>query len=1511
MKKLLSFLLIFLLISNMFVFEVFASTQIDLSIYSIKRNGWDAHNIDIEVYPWDTLSFLISWKNRWDTITNVEWNFTFSSNNFSYINKETVDFYKNWYVETENIPTSLFNPPIDNIIPMTSEAIANDILDLYYFDLVINQDVSDNVITTSAKITSLEWNSNTLSRNIFINSNPHIVDYYFEKAWSKITQFSRWGEQIDFLIKVKDYNWCENIDNWTVSANLSSLWLWSNELLSFLSCDTWTKTAIFKKSAISTLVFPTTLSFDYSNFSATDESWNVNKPNDSQTSFDNEDKKDSISLVISSAWTPDLSYTIDDDYIWSSSNNISVLSYIWNQNWDLKISLWSDSSCNWWTTLYDWTNYLANTNINSNINASDLSEWINNIFLCLKNDENIIWTTNLNITKDITSPLISSVRVTPVNIVLEDSLASFICSEGWNFRIEKWGNWILDSWTILSSWSVTSLIEQSQIVSNSDLWLNDNTIYIYCIDEAWNSVSQEMTINKTTPPPSFAAENVSFLDNDIDYDWLDWRDIYFSWDNNLGLNYDYFGSYVLYVLPDNIPFDTVTQQNISIITDASINSFTWTTLITKDSLGNDFVSESNYKMCILINWTNWLLWTEKCSSSTVLTSDDASHANILSAKFTSDTNLEITTDVVLDSNKSVHKPDFISFDFNWSTVTWKTVSSIDSKKINIEIDSLSSISAVWTNLIVLTWALRASTGWFNDLINFSNITDWQTPIISTPINNTSSIYNNFFNWIINLAYAFQEEMLTSFTKFEITRIWWNLDSNIYYSQITWPNLYTWNHNSDIDLSSLNLIDWVYYQIKLLWKDLAWNYNTSGVLSNIKYDSVWPDIIIQNITSLYSTLTPELSWNIPLDNNWNGSWIKEYKLDVFNWNDCTWDINNSYTVNTNSKVIDAVINIADYSWEVVAIDNIWNTWIKSICSNFRVDTSVPVFSDFEIKDTILNSSIYISNTNPIEIKSTITDTDKDHIWLDISMITWNTDNNYESCANPSAWITCDYVWNVVTYNFNAWNSLVDWTKQVIFNAQNTSWWNDVQQIISTTSDSNSPTIDLWAFISPTWIVWWTWTTVTWDNSKIYDTIWLDYLQVEYSTWAWTWNMIWTWSNIWYMDWNLIDVASWVDYKIKITAFDKAWNNSETISSIFEVDRTNPVVPDDTITYPVWWEILGWLWTIVITWDNSLITDNILAVNPISLFYSIDGWSSWNLIWENLANNWSYSWTHWNLNSQDVLLKITAFDSVWNFESSEINNTFTIDTISPVLNFDFSSTPVNWKYINNSWFDVLWSNFDIHDLSTSYSLIDLTSWEYFNWTSFTWTTEIFNQICLDTQSIWSNENCNLISFTLVQWIIDSHNYRFKLKSIDEAWNETFSIPLDYIWDTINPNISILTSSWTYFKDSILIEWNSSDLWSWISSVKIQIKKWNDYWDGNDFVNSIQTLNTNSVNNFSTWSYNFNYNWDDWEYLVTSIAYDKSFKVNNISEQSIIVNKDTTAPEITWGANIFTSPLLNDIS
>jgi hypothetical protein len=80
---------------------------------------------------------------------------------------------------------------------------------------------------------------------------------------------------------------------------------------------------------------------------------------------------------------------------------------------------------------------------------------------------------------------------------------------------------------------------------------------------------------------------------------------------------------------------------------------------------------------------------------------------------------------------------------------------------------------------------------------------------------------------------------------------------------------------------------------------------------------------------------------------------------------------------------------------------------------------------------------LKQSNPIELKSTITDTDINHIWADISMITGDSNHTNELCSSPSSGVTCTFSSDIVTYSFTASPSLTDGVKQVSITAQNTS------------------------------------------------------------------------------------------------------------------------------------------------------------------------------------------------------------------------------------------------------------------------------------------------------------------------------------------------------------------------------------------------------------------------------------------------------------------------------------------
>jgi len=1507
MKYFFHLLVLFLVFFN--TLNTFWATFLQLSTFSIKTNWWPAISWDIEVNPWNKLSILISWDNKWTFTTNVSNKFTFSSNQITYLNPGAISSYKNWILESSNIPTSSFNPPTINSALLSTGSILWDILDLYYLDLKVNQNTTDtSMVIWSQLVSDLYAWSNLINRTIYINSRPHIIDYYFEKAWVVVNQLKTgWSDSVDLTVKVKDYNGCINIDNANITANLSSLGLTSSEALSFVSCNS--NIAIYKKSQITTLSAIKGNSFTFSDFSAIDEDWHTMLPNDPNTLFDNEDKKTSLFLDVVSPWTPIVNINTNiDTYIWWANNLTTNITLTWSQNWQLKIIKWSDSTCVAWNILRDWTPYIWSTLTWITINSSVLVEWNNVVTACLKNNIDLKqWSNNINITKDTIAPTINSLIVSPVNIVTENSSIWLSCSEDGIYNVELWWTWILNSGTFISSWSILWNTVQNIIVNNASLWVWVNNLNIFCSDNASNYISNSSIIIKTTPPPSFVWNVLSFADNDIDMDWLDWRDVNVSWNNALELSYTYFESIRLYLLPSNITLNTNTQNYIKLITNKNQTSFTGSSNLLNDSVWNSLISWWNYKVCISIMWTNWKIGTTWCSANAILTADNALHANIISSKFTTNTNLEITTDVALDTILSSHSWWLISYNYNGITYSGWIVSWVNNKIINITIPALNNISATATSLTFLTWAIRAKTWWFNNFVLWLTISDGQAPVISNFLKTTAPIFWNFYNSTLNFTFNFLEDMKVSSTKLELSRASWNIDSTIYSINLTWPELLSWSKIKNIDLNTLNLISWTNYKVKIIWTDLASNFTQTPSIQNIIYDNNPPDKVVLNNIWLISNNTPTLTWNTGIDDFWNGSWIKNYNLSVYNWLNCSWVINQQYSTTLTSQLLTTLPNIADYSWNVYAVDNMSNTWAISNCDTFRVDTSVPSFSNSTIKDTTLNNINYLKAGDNISISSTITNTNSGKIWIDLSTISWNPLDNNLLCSNPWIGKSCSYVWTTMTYTLVATWTLIDWVKQVKITSQNTSGWNQQNTIFSTTADSNAPIIISWSITSPTWIIWWLNNDIIWSN--ITDTIWVKNISLEYSLWlTGALNIIWTWANNWLMPWNTSPLTSG-NYNLKITAFDNAWNFSSDTSTWFEIDNTLPAITANTLIYPNWWEIFSWSTNINILWNTWTISDKNIVANPISLEYSLDNGVNWISIAKNIANNWSFTWNIPNINSGTALVKIMVKDIVNNKAEDISNANFIIDSTAPTLSWNYTNTPASSSYINNSWFDITANTSDNYLSKVFYSFNNSTASTYWNWTSYTW-AQVWNQICNDTVIKWTSSTCNNLGFNITPTVIDSNLYNITLKSIDEAWNITISPALNYIWDTINPNTTIWTSSWVYFSNTLTLTWTSSDTWSQVSNVGIQIQNWANYWNWSSFVAGIQTLNTTTTNLYSSWSYNFTPNWIDSTYNIKVISYDSSYKTNNTSNKTITIIRDTTSPVITWWINLFISPIASDI-
>ena len=1524
LKKLLSnFLILWILIGLFPINYIYA----DLNISTFKINN-DA-SASIYFTPWETFSLDIQSTNLiWEDINNLIIKVDFSNNNH---------FNYNWVDQRTRInSTTYFNPvPWEDYSSLTwlNTPITNDIVlnndiikfsrssNLYSaFSILDSISAYSNTVTVSFEAqkvsdsSPISWTSS--SKTIYVNVKPHIVDKYFEKSGVTTTTIKwNWAEAVDLFVKIKDYNGCTNIDDNTVTADLSLLGLSSSESLIYDSCEGDGKTALFKKSWITTLASLGTKVFNHTDFSFSDEDGNAIDPNDSN--FAESWETDSVSITVESPGAPDITNLwTSDDYIWGPSETSATISFSGNQSGTSKVALDSCTQGDTNKIFEDTTAYSGSTVKNVVIDSSKLSEWINEIFACVDNGLWDVWSHTFNIIKDTVNPEINLLGYT-ANITTQNVVLDYTCNEDWDYKIEVTNG----SWTnnVVDYTSTTAATEVNTSIPHTDLELWSNTITVYCRDNASNEVSQTGSVNKVPPTPSMTWEVTSFIDNDIDNNWLNWLDIKIDWNSTIGSNFGFFESWRIYVLPSSTTLNTSTHNYISLIADSSSGSYIWTETLTTDSAWDTLINGWSYKAYVAIMWTSGELWTPGESGITTLVSDTIEQANVTSAEFISDTQLKIYTDTTLDTVLLSHDASLMSFDANGNK-TAISVDSVSGQNIIVNIPSLSDKSITGTNLTIWTWALHSSVGWYNDLITGINIADKQSPEITTFSNNTSATYWNYFDNNLDFSWNSDEDLTSWNTYIQFIRTSWNTDNTTHKANITNTSLLlAWSHNTTIEIDSdtnsneVLLTCGTIYSAQFIWEDSAWNSTSSNTISNIGFDNCSPDIPVQNELNLEWSADFDLTWNASVDDNGNGSGISSYTVELFSWSWCSTTHTSFSWVTTTSQTVS--LSNWNYSWNIKAYDNIWNESSLSSCDDFEVNSNIPTFSNQSITDTVLANSSYAKDGNTIEVKVDILNTNINSISTDLTALTWNAWDTAVMCASPTAGITCNYIWTTVTYSFTLWYawSISEWVRQANITANNTSGINTRNQLVSITVDKNNPTVTANAITYPNgWeTVGWTWVTITWNTANVSDIIWLDSVDIHYLKW-WVdqWSIC-SGTNNWTCEWDITSVSSDNDYSIELRATDLVWNTSTDASdSTFTIDRNAPVVPSNTITSPNGWGIYQGGENIDILWNDAWITDaGGLATNPITLQYSSNNGSSYTQISTSESNDGTYTWTLPSINSSQVLTKLIAVDNVTNSSDDVSDSSFIIDSTDPILDISFAwngwNTPQNGKYINNSGFNLTLTSSDDYMDSVYYTFENTTDNTFWNWSVFTGGL-VNNTLCTDSTALGTDNSCDMITTTISPTIMHTNTYRMTLYAIDEAGNLTTSIFVDYTWDTTNPNVAINNTDWVFISSDINISGTSSDADSGISSVYIQIQKWTDYWNGTDFVASVESLLTNTSDNYTNWEYDFTipvWDSDNQDYVITVTANDNAFKINNTNNDSISITKDSNGPAIgTWA---ITSP------
>lgn len=1454
---------------------VFAAVSITLDSFTVKVNSWSAISWTTYANPWDILSIYLSWINNWTDATSPEWQFSFSNTQFSYYQPWTIDSYIEWSPVNSDISTSLFNPPSDNTVPIWTSLLSWETAELYYLKLQLNSDASNTSFDIWAKLIAswYSW-SNEIVRTVYVNTRPHIKDYYFSTSSLKNNGI----EAATLTVKVKDYNGCTNIDWWVVTADLSQLWYSNLEPLTYNSCDADGKTAYFVKNNIQTTVSTGDKTFWSWSFIATDENSNTNMPNDPNTTFDVDDKLTNITLTVNPATYPVVTISnVSDTNIWPSepATPDSIITFSGDQTGDYKVVINWNWSCSAGTIPlgYDWWSYNTTwASATVNINASDLNDWANTIYVCVRNLWLEVGSANTTITKDSTNPSVTTVIISPTNVVSNNSLITFKCTEDWHYKVchntpTACVNTPAD-WTVATANTTNNVTITNWILA---VWSNDFTIW--CRDSAYNEWSYTwITITKQQPTPSMNWAPITISDNDTSWDWVDGRDVSITWDTATWTAFSWFQSWRVYLLPSTATLNSW-HTYVKLEATSSVWSWTWASTLTTDSSWTTLTTWQ-YKACVAIMWSSWELWEAGCSSAATLTWDVIAHPSILSARFTSDTNIELTTDATLKTSTWEHTATWITFTVWWTTYTWTTIASISTTKINITIPSLNNTSATWASLVLQTWAIRANEWWYNNYFSSWSliITDSQAPTVSAFTKTTSAGYTTaswawFYSWSIALTYTFSEEMKWWWSTYlELSRESGNNDATTKYTYLTnSSDLTSWAKSKSIDLTTQSLVSWTCYRVRLVWQDANSNSTSTSYIWNICWDTGNPTQVnsvpypnsLNESDNYTSNTTPTLSWFSASDGT-NESWIQRYRIQVSTESAFAipfTDVNTWWT----SYTISPALSDGTYYWRVKSEDNMNNTWSWSTTRDFIIDSTVPTISNATFNSiTRWTSSItHESWWNVISLTATITNSSWWCITADMSPFWWTSSLVVDSySANTATW-----TWFTI-----AWNTS-EWIKSITITAYNTNCvWGWSTQSKNLTIDNTVPVIWTWLTFPLSWnIISWSWTSttnITWSTASITENN-FDFITLDYFDWS-SWNQLATsLTNNWQYSWDApaSDIST---AKIRMTVRDKAGHTATQTWTAFTIDSTSPTVNSSAITYPNWSESFKWSQSITITWSWNLITDTNLSSTWISLYYSIDNGSNWTLIASGEANDWSYSWTSpASTNTTAAKIKIIARDVAWNTSQDESDWVFTIDSVVPTI-----STRQTQDLDSNGKIDAIKIT-----LSENISDASVTTWNFWIswWYTVSWFTPTLN---------WDSANNNIIYLSL-------NEIAWNCNISDQSWCDTNATPAltytawtltDIAWNSLATNSATISD----LSKPIILGRKTKDL-NWNGALDAVEITFSENMDASQVVNTSFQLTT-------SWNWTLTESYDDTtddKTLLLKFTDGTAFDTSDLTKSKIVTN------------------------
>jgi hypothetical protein len=206
-------------------------------------------------------------------------------------------------------------------------------------------------------------------------------------------------------------------------------------------------------------------------------------------------------------------------------------------------------------------------------------------------------------------------------------------------------------------------------------------------------------------------------------------------------------------------------------------------------------------------------------------------------------------------------------------------------------------------------------------------------------------------------------------------------------------------------------------------------------------------------------------------------------------------------------------------------------------------------------------------------------------------------------------------------------------------------------------------------------------------------------------------------------------------------------------------------------------------------------------PISLEYSKNNGSTWNLIASGLENTGSYNWVIPKIDSESALIRVSAVDLNGNTSQSVSTSPFIVDSTSPQITVNsFNNSE---KFPGGGTVFINWSATDLHfannPINLSYSADGGSTW-----------LTIANAVPNNGQYLWQLP------------ILDSSQVVVKVAATDQAGNLNSSNSGIFTIDSTSPTLSLLSLNGGQLiagGSAQKILWNSSDANFSVNPIKIE--------------------------------------------------------------------------------------------